>query len=113
MHNETQLPSEDLLFNLSHYLDYSGLNNPYNRIYITGNSSEDFIAILFVFVIAHLQRLYLPKGTGTRKLQEPLDGFAFSLSIHTILKQFNESLNGLFIKYLVEYSCRLTKHSIR
>lgn len=111
---ETPLPSENLLFSLSHYFDYSGLNNPYNRIYITANSSEDFAVILFVFIIAHLQRLYLPKGSGgTRKLQEPLDGFAFTIAVHTILKQFHESLNGLFIKYLVDYCCNLTKHSIR
>lgn len=111
--NETQLPSEELLFTLSHYFDYSGLNNPYNRIYITGNSSEEFAIILFVFVIAHLQRLYLPKGSNTRKFQEPLDGFAFTVAIHTILKQFHENLNNLFIQYLVEYSCQLTKHSIK
>lgn len=46
-------------------------------------------------------------------MQEPLDGFAFTIALHTILKQFHESLNGLFIKHLVEYCCSLTKHSIR
>lgn len=113
LRSDTPLPSEDLLFSLSHYFDYSGLNNPYNRIYITGSSAEEFGVILFVFVIAHLQRINLPKGNGTRKLQEPLDGIAFTLAMHTVLKQFHENVNSLFIKHLVEYCCQLTKYSIR
>lgn len=53
------------------------------------------------------------KGSGAKKLQEPLDSFSFTIALHTILKQFHENLNDMFIKHLVEYSCHLTKHSMR
>lgn len=57
-------PSEEFLFQLSRFFDYAGMNNPFNRIYITIKSKEEYADILFVFVIGCLQKLYLYTNTG-------------------------------------------------
>ena len=57
-------PSEDLMANLSHYFDYSGLNNPFNKIYITSRCDEGYAVIVFMFVIAHLNKIFLLRQLG-------------------------------------------------
>lgn len=63
-------PSEELLFTLSHYFDYAGMNNPFSKVYLTAKFRDDFATILFVFVIAHLQKSILPKNSGIFILRE-------------------------------------------
>nr|XP_023013029.1 WASH complex subunit 5 [Leptinotarsa decemlineata] len=105
-------PSEALLLSLSSYFDYAGLNQPLNKIYVTSKNNLDHSITLFIFVISHLQKLFLPQNTGNvKKSQEQIDGTAFSVGVHTILKQFHPDVNKEFVKYMSNYSLQLTKHS--
>ncbi|KAG5888366.1 hypothetical protein JTB14_033503 [Gonioctena quinquepunctata] len=110
--NEKYHPSENLLLSLSSYFDYAGLNQPLNKIYVTSRNNLDYATTLFVFVIAHLQKLFLPQNNGNiKKTQEQIDGTALSVSVHTILKQFHPEVNRRFVKYMSNYSLQLTKHN--
>lgn len=62
-------PSEELLFKLSQYFDYAGMNNAFSKVYLTAKFHDDFAVILFVFVIAHLQKLVMPKNSGKKPLE--------------------------------------------
>ncbi|CAH1180444.1 unnamed protein product [Phaedon cochleariae] len=111
--NERYHPSENFLQTLSSYFDYAGLNQPLNKIYITSKNDLDYSITLFVFMIAHLQKLFLPQNTGSgyRKAPDQIDGTAFAVGIHTILKQFHSSVNKDFIKRLSDYSQQLMKQN--
>lgn len=62
--NGTYNPSEDIMSTLSHYFDYSGLNNPFNKIYITSKFDENHSVTIFVFAIAHFSKLFLLRQLG-------------------------------------------------
>lgn len=62
--NEKYNPSEALMSSLSKYFDYVGLNEPYNQVYITLRNNANYAITLFIFVIAHLQKIFLPQNTG-------------------------------------------------
>jgi hypothetical protein len=57
-------PGEEVMSTLSHYFDYSGLNNSFNKIYITSKYDENHSVTIFIFVIAHLNKLFLLRQIG-------------------------------------------------
>ncbi|KAJ8983481.1 hypothetical protein NQ317_014940 [Molorchus minor] len=75
----------------------------------------DYAIIFFVFVIAHLQKLFLPQNPGSlqKRIQDQIDGIAFSVAVHTMIRQFHKEINKEFIKYIVDYILQLTKNSNR
>lgn len=63
--NETHIPSEEFLQIVSGYFDYAGINQPFKKVYITSKNNTDYATILFIFVIAHLPKIFLPQNVGT------------------------------------------------
>ncbi|XP_057658318.1 WASH complex subunit 5 [Diorhabda carinulata] len=111
METDKYQPSENLLKSFSIYFDYAGLNQPFNKIYTTSNNDRNHAITIFVFVICHLPKLFLPQITGnmSRKSQDQIDGISFSTGVHTVLKQFHTNVNREFIKYISNYILQLTK----
>ncbi|KAL3276150.1 hypothetical protein HHI36_020869 [Cryptolaemus montrouzieri] len=110
--NGNWTPDEDLLYNLSHYFDYAGINDPFNKIYVTLTSQMEYSLTLFVFVIAHLQKLFHPGTLGNlnKKSMDQVDGYSFCLGVHTIFKQFHNNINDNFIKYISKYCMEFITH---
>ncbi|XP_022909938.2 WASH complex subunit 5 [Onthophagus taurus] len=105
-------PPEDTLFKLSQYFDYTGMNNPCNKIYVTVKTKEAYASILFMFVVAHLQKLYFfVSGGNIKRTIDQYDGPPLIFGLHTVIKQFNTNLNDLFIQYLCKYVIQLSKQS--
>ncbi|XP_044258661.1 WASH complex subunit 5-like [Tribolium madens] len=94
---------------LSHYFDYSGLNNPFNKIYITSKFDNNHYITIFVFVIAHLHKVFFPRN---KRNTDQIDGTTFAVSIHTLIKQFHNKLNESFINLLSDYITQLTRYNI-
>ncbi|KAF2904175.1 hypothetical protein ILUMI_01995 [Ignelater luminosus] len=107
-------PSENLLSTLSPYFDWTGMNDPLHKIYITAKPRKDYAITIFIFVIAHLQKLFLLKGTAnlSKRGQDLLDGVPFAVAIHSIFKQFHPSFNDTFIRHMAEFVMALTKQSL-
>ncbi|EEZ99542.1 WASH complex subunit strumpellin homolog-like Protein [Tribolium castaneum] len=107
-------PSEDIMSKLSHYFDYSGLNNPFNKIYITSKFDDNHYITIFVFAIAHFSKLFFLRqlGNANKRNADQIDGTAFTVAIHTLVKQFHNKLNESFIKLLSNYVVQLTRYSI-
>ncbi|CAH0547854.1 unnamed protein product [Brassicogethes aeneus] len=112
--NEHYEPKEELLFALSSYFDYAGLNNPFRKVYVTSKNNMDYSVAIFVFAIAHLPKIFLPKNTGNfnRRGQDQIDGTAFAVAIQTVLKQFHNNINHNFIELFSNFIMQLTKHHI-
>lgn len=62
--NDKYNPSEKLLLNLSSYFDYAGMNEPFNKVYCTSQNSPNHPITMFIFVIAHLPKIFLPQNLG-------------------------------------------------
>lgn len=56
--------SNPLLYELSTYLDWAGISNPYAKIYITTKNLEYFSVLLFLFVVSQLPKLTYVKHVG-------------------------------------------------
>ncbi|XP_044765893.1 WASH complex subunit 5 [Coccinella septempunctata] len=108
-------PDEKLLQNLSHYFDYAGINNPFNKIYVTSSSHLDYTITIFVFFMAHNMKLFHPGVIGNlgKRASDQLDGYCFCLGIHTVLKQAHNSLNDNFIKLISKYTMDMLSHHKR
>ncbi|CAG9860794.1 unnamed protein product [Phyllotreta striolata] len=113
LRNDKYNPSENLLYTLSNYFDYAGLNQTFNKIYTTSKNNLDHSITVFLFVISHLNKLFMPQNSESlsKRSQDQIDGISFSLGVHTILKQYHLNLNKSFIQYISNYVLQLTKHN--
>jgi len=99
-------PGNDVLDELSKYLEAAGISSPITKIYITTEPLEGLPCIMFLFVLAHLAQLeWNPKlSTMTcAKKDLPLDGAPFVVGVITIMKQFHSSHTHTFLSYLGQY----------
>ncbi|XP_030745333.1 WASH complex subunit 5 [Sitophilus oryzae] len=102
-------PSEGFLFKISEYFNYAGLGAPLDKIYVTSKSELDHSIALFIFVLAHVNKMFLPQISGQYRKNDQIDGVAVSVGIHTIVKQFHTNVNKEFIKLICEYIIQLIK----
>jgi WASH complex subunit strumpellin len=56
--------SNPLLYELSTYLDWAGISNPYTKIYITTKNLQYFSVLSFLFVVSQLPKLTYAKNVG-------------------------------------------------
>ncbi|KAK9877977.1 hypothetical protein WA026_020192 [Henosepilachna vigintioctopunctata] len=105
MKSDQDWTSEDVLFDLSHYFDYTGINNTFSKIYITSTAQLDYALLLFVFVISYLPKLSHPGALGSvcKRPLDQVDGYSFCLGIHTMFKQFHTNINENFIQFITKY----------
>uniref|UniRef100_A0A1B6MUI7 WASH complex subunit strumpellin n=2 Tax=Graphocephala atropunctata TaxID=36148 RepID=A0A1B6MUI7_9HEMI len=101
-------PSEDsqLLLEVSTYLDWAGIGNPFAKIYITTKNLQFFSLFTFLFVTVQLGRLQYSKNYGTlvwKKVGEPLDGLPFVVGLQTLFRQFHPEIRGQFLVYMAQY----------
>jgi WASH complex subunit strumpellin len=50
-------PANPILPNISKYLDVAGINNPITKIYMTTDSVEGLPVLMFLFVLAQMNKL--------------------------------------------------------
>ncbi|KAF5292891.1 hypothetical protein FQR65_LT11143 [Abscondita terminalis] len=104
---------ETTLRTLSQYFDWAGMNNPFHKIYMTVKPTTDYGTPLFIFTIAHLQKMYIFKSiNANKKSTDAFDAFPVIVAVHTILKQFHPSLNEQFIRLMCQFVMELTKQSV-
>jgi WASH complex subunit strumpellin len=101
-------PSNLLLADLSSYLETAGINNPLTKIYITSDPIEGIPAIVFLLVLANVEKLRWDSRLCTlvnaaSKGREPLDGAPFVVGVITLLKQFHSSHTSTFLAFMGQY----------
>ncbi|XP_031552063.1 WASH complex subunit 5-like [Actinia tenebrosa] len=107
-------PKEDnpLMFEAATYLEWAGIHNPLNKIYVTTKKYPFFSLLNFLCVISQLPKLVYVKSVGTmvsRKPTDQIDCAPFVVGIITLLKQFHSeyteqffSCCGQYVRSLVE-----------
>ncbi|XP_065218583.1 WASH complex subunit 5 [Planococcus citri] len=95
-----------LLKELSTYLEWAGIGNPYAKIYITTSNLRYFPMFMFFFTVFQLSKLQWQKNTGVlmwKKCSDPLDGFPFVIGLQTIFRQFHPNNRSQFTLYMSQY----------
>lgn len=62
--NETEPEKSELLHELSVRLDWAGISDPHNKVYIKPPKIDNIALIVFLFTASQLNKLYYCKNTG-------------------------------------------------
>ncbi|KAK3754472.1 hypothetical protein QZH41_018991, partial [Actinostola sp. cb2023] len=107
-------PKEDnpLMFEMTSYLEWSGIHNPLTKIYVTTKKYPFFALVNFLCVISQIPKLIYVKSVGTmvsRKPTDQIDCAPFVVGMITVLKQFHSDFTeqffaccGQYVRSLVE-----------
>lgn len=106
----------ELLSELNKYLEWAGIYDPYEKIYVETKNYRNVSVALFLLTISHLPKLIYVKNMSTligKKLAEHIDGTAFVVGIMTILKQYHSDILQLFIDYLAQYVNSMAEYTLK
>ncbi|KAG5323976.1 WASC5 protein, partial [Acromyrmex heyeri] len=106
INNETEPEKSELLHELSVRLDWVGISDPHNKVYIKPPKMDNIAIIIFLFTVSQLNKLFYCKNTASllsKKYQDPVDAVVFAIGIQTILRQFHISVMNRYVKYLCMY----------
>ncbi|XP_058829034.1 WASH complex subunit 5 [Topomyia yanbarensis] len=106
MDDAKPLPSSDLVFELSKYLECGGLYDPHRKMYSNTRSPQYLSLLVFLFVIAHLPRFQYLKNVDSliaKKKNDAIDGFPCLVGLLAIFRQFQDGELNLFIQYMCQY----------
>lgn len=95
-----------VLTELNEYLNNIGINDPYQKIYLTIDEPlQGLPALMMLFVAAYMPKLEYDRDFGSlaRVAQNPIDGTPLVIGILTIFKQFHPSFTQKFLAYLGQY----------
>ncbi|XP_020285658.1 WASH complex subunit strumpellin [Pseudomyrmex gracilis] len=104
--NETEPQKSELLHELSVRLDWAGISDPHNKVYIKPPRIDNIALVIFLFTASQLNKLYYCKSIASllsKKYQDPVDAVVFVIGIQTILRQFHVSVMNRYVKYLSMY----------
>ncbi|XP_011688832.1 PREDICTED: WASH complex subunit strumpellin-like [Wasmannia auropunctata] len=103
---ESEPERSELLHELSVRLDWAGISNPHNKVYIKPPKSNNIAIIIFLLTVSQLNKLFYCKNTASllsKRYQDSVDAVVFALGIQTILRQFHVSVMNRYVKYLCMY----------
>lgn len=109
-------PDVELLSELNKYLEWAGIYDPYEKIYVETKNYRNVSVALFLLTISHLPKLIYVKNMSTligKKLAEHIDGTAFVVGTMTILKQYHSDILQLFIDYLAQYVNSMAEYTLK
>ncbi|KAF6202837.1 hypothetical protein GE061_003242 [Apolygus lucorum] len=98
-------PSAEDLGRLSQLLDWIGLNDPLNQIYVTTRSIPFISLLIFLFSTAHIPRFNYEKSYASMICKKTGEGLApLTIGIYTLLKQFHSKVARQYITYCCQYT---------
>ncbi|KAJ8877566.1 hypothetical protein PR048_022021 [Dryococelus australis] len=94
-----------LLYELSTYLDWAGISDPFSKIYVTAQNLQHISLLMFLLAVSQISKLQHVKNIGLvcKKPQEPVDGVSFTVGIQTFLRQFHPEVRNQFLVYFSQY----------
>lgn len=101
-------PGDDnpLMYELTPYLEATGLHEPLTKIYITTQQTNDFSLISFLFILSQLSKLcYLKKigGLVAKKQSDLIDGPPFLAGFVTLMRQYHSDVTEEYLQYMCQY----------
>lgn len=109
VHGEKCLDSTSLLPELTEYMQWSGLYEPLQKIYVPIRSLDlPYIAhLLFIFVVSNLHKFSYSKhlaGLTARRVQDGVDGVPFVVGLATLLRHLGAASTQKFCCLLIQFA---------
>lgn len=114
MESEKKPPSSKLLKEVNDYMNWIGMYDPYQKVYIQAKCTLYTAPFLVILVASHLLRWNHVKDISNltgRKIYDPFDGCSFTVGLITILKQFKTDVIELFFEQITNYAITLSATS--
>lgn len=108
-------PDVELLSEVNKYLEWAGIYNPYEKIYIEAKNFRNISSAMTLLTISQLSKLNHVKNISTlmgKKLAEHIDGISFVVGILTVLKQYHVELLHLFIDQMAQYVISMADYNL-
>lgn len=109
-------PDNELLADLNKYLEWVGIYNPFEKIYIETKNLRNIATAIFMLSISHLSKLFYAKHISTligKKLSESIDGTSFVVGVVTVLKQFHIDIMHTFIGHFAQYVVSMANYNLQ
>lgn len=129
---EEELQNSQFLKDLSVRLEWAGITDVHNKIYIQPTNINNLSFLIFLLTVPQLHKLYLDRNTGmvtllyikltrifrgpvcdslrsltasllSKKLQDPIDAYILALGIQSVLKQFGAAQLHGYVTHVSEY----------
>ncbi|XP_054154297.1 WASH complex subunit 5-like isoform X2 [Oppia nitens] len=101
-----------LLYELTNYLEWTGISDPLSKIYITSRAPSYLEMILLLMTITQMGKfVYLKSihGLTAKKGSDLSDGLPFVFGVITLLRQFHENTIHQYIAHCSQYVCAQTE----
>lgn len=108
-------PSDELLSEVNKYLEWAGIYNPYEKIYIETKHFRDIATAMVLLTISQLSKLNYVKNISTligKKSSEHIDGISFVVGILTVLRQFHVDVMQMFIDEMSQYVVSMADYTL-
>lgn len=109
-------PGVDLLVEVNKYLEWAGIYNPYEKVYIETNKFRSISASLTLLTISQLSKWNYVKNVSSligRKSTEHIDGISFMIGILTVLRQFHVEVIQMYIDQMAQYVISMADYSLQ
>lgn len=95
-------------------MNWIGMYDPYQKVYIQAKSSIYTTSFLILLVASHILRWNHVKNVSSlsgRKIYDQFDGCSFTVGLITILKQFKTDVTELFFEQITNFAITLSATS--
>lgn len=109
-------PGIDLLVEVNKYLEWAGIYNPYEKVYIETNTFRSISASLALLTITQLPKWNYVKDISNligRKATEHIDSISFVIGILTVLRQFHVEVIHMYIDQMAQYVISMADYSLQ
>lgn len=109
-------PGEDLLFELNKYLEWAGIYNPYEKIYVETKSLKYVGTALFMLTNSNLSKLIYVRHISTLMGKRPsdhIDGTCFVIGVMTVLKQFHPDIICTFMSQFAQFVTSMSEYNLQ
>lgn len=108
-------PDIELLCEVNKYLEWAGIYNPYEKIYIETKHFRNISGSMALLVMSQLSKFNYVQHISTlmgKKLTEHIDGMPFIVGILTVLRQYHIELLHLFIDEMAQYVISMAEYNL-
>ncbi|XP_058790000.1 WASH complex subunit 5 isoform X2 [Phymastichus coffea] len=103
---EEELLNSQFLKDLSIRLEWAGITDVINQLYVQPTNITNLSFLLFLLTLPQIHKLYFDKHTASllsKKLQDSIDAYIFALGIQSVLKQSGITQLYDYITHVSEY----------
>lgn len=109
--NDASLAMNELLYELAPLLEAVGMNDVFQRVYISAQNHELVVPLLVLFTISQVPRLVTLKSlnaapqaaNAASNSKRDIDASAFIVGVYTLTKQYHSDLTADFLTCLCQY----------